>query len=142
MGATITYGLPKKVLLRLRRDYQQMRREGRTWADRNLVLSVRPNGLSYSRFGFVVSRRVGNAVCRNRVRRLLKETTRLERPGVEPGWDMVWIARVGARTADFHRVQRSVRGLLGRAGLWSGGKQWRSEASEEVQVAPETEKQA
>jgi len=94
-----------------------MREQGRTWADPRLVLSALPNGLVYSRFGFVVSRRVGNAVERNRARRLIKEALRLHRPRIRPGWDLVWIARTQMAEAEFSQVMQSVGVLLEQAGL-------------------------
>ncbi|NLE75304.1 MAG: ribonuclease P protein component [Chloroflexi bacterium] len=111
------YGLPRDARLHLQRQYQRMRQEGRTWADRYLVLSAAPNGLPHARLGFVVGKRVGGAVVRNRVRRLMREACRLRRPEIAPGWDVVWIARAGAAEAGWLQIQRSVQGLLQRAGL-------------------------
>ncbi|MBT9160496.1 MAG: Ribonuclease P protein component [Dehalococcoidia bacterium] len=51
-------------------------KHGNTWVNDLMVLRSMPNGLELSRFGFVVSKKVGGAVVRNRVRRLLRETAR------------------------------------------------------------------
>ena len=90
--------------------------EGRSWAGKEVVLRALPNGLGSSRFGFVVSRRVGKAVVRNRVKRLLREITR--QTPVQPGWDIIFIARLPAATTDFANLGKSVRKLLSRAGLF------------------------
>jgi ribonuclease P protein component len=92
--------------------------EGRSWAGKEIVLRALPNGLGSSRFGFVVSRRVGKAVVRNRVKRLLREITR--QTPVQPGWDIIFIARIPAATTDFENLGKSVRKLLFRAGLIVG----------------------
>jgi len=90
-------------------------REGKSWAAQPLVMRARPNGLDYSRYGFTVSRRVGKAVVRNRVRRRLREILRpIE---LAPGWDVVFIARVPAADAGYAGLTLAVRGLLRRAGL-------------------------
>jgi len=80
-----------------------------------VVMKALPNGFSLTRCGFTVSRHVGKAVTRNRVKRLLREILRLT--PVEPGWDIVFIARPVAATADYASLKESVGGLLWRAGL-------------------------
>ena len=92
--------------------------EGKSWPGKEIVIRTLPNTLNSSRFGFVVSRRVGNAVVRNHIKRLLRGIVR--QIPVKPGWDIVIIARVPAAAANFENLGKSVKGLLGRAGL-SGG---------------------
>jgi len=92
--------------------------EGRSWAGKEVVIRALPNGLGLSRFGFVVSRRVGKAVVRNRVKRRLREIIR-QKP-VLPGWDIIFIARVPAAAAGFVNLNQSVSKLLIRAGLSAG----------------------
>jgi ribonuclease P protein component len=92
--------------------------EGKSWSDKEVVLRALPNKLNSLRFGFVVSRRVGKAVVRNHVRRLLREIVR--QVPVKQGWDIVLIARVPAAAADFKTLGKSVRGLLSRADLYVG----------------------
>jgi ribonuclease P protein component len=90
-------------------------REGKSWAGKPLVMRARPNGLELSRYGFTVSRRVGKAVVRNRVRRRLREILRTLT--LTPGWDIVFIARVPAAEAGYAGLSLAVRELLRRAGL-------------------------
>lgn len=83
-----------------------------------LVLCRLPNGLGVTRFGFSVSGRLGGAVVRNRVKRMVSEAVRLQYDRIEPGWDVVFIARraiVGARS---DAVARAVDTLLSRARLY------------------------
>jgi ribonuclease P protein component len=98
-------------------QFRRVRREGRSWSHLLLVLCALPNGLEYSRFGFSVSKRVGKAVVRNRVKRLLREAARARLPLVIPGQDLVFIARKPIGEADYPQVDRAVEQLLGQAGL-------------------------
>ncbi len=101
------------------RDYQTVFKQGKTWANSLLVLKVLPNGLGTNRYGFSVGKRLGKAVVRNRVKRLLREGVRLT--PIEPGWDMLFIARGAAVTADFHTLKGAIEDLLSRAQLLRDG---------------------
>jgi len=92
--------------------------EGKSWAGKEIVLKALANGSGSSRFGFVVSRRLGKAVVRNRIKRRLREIAR--HTLVKSGWDIILIARAPAATADYASLEKSVRKLLVQAGLIIG----------------------
>lgn len=96
-------------------QYTQVYREGRSLVSDCLVLRWRPNGLEISRMGLSVSRRVGNAVTRNRLKRRLREN--LRRVKVKAGWDLVLVARPVAGTSSYSQIGNSVASLLSRAGI-------------------------
>ena len=85
-------------------------------ADSVLVLYVKRNGLPINRIGISVSRKVGNAVKRNRIRRLIKEQIRLydRLHGMEfrKGYDLVVVARKAAVYSGFDKIGESLLGLL------------------------------
>jgi ribonuclease P protein component len=100
-------------------QFQAVYAGGRTYAERHIVLKVLPNELELSRYGLTVSRRVGKAVVRNRIKRRLREIVR--RTGLKPGWDFIVIARSPAAQAAFAELAGAVRKGLGRAGIAAGG---------------------
>ena len=103
-----------KQWLRKPRQYASVYNEGRAWADRLVVMKALPNRLDLSRCGISISRQVGKAVTRNRIKRRLREILRLM--PLELGWDIILIARPKANT-DYASLKKSVASLLGQAGL-------------------------
>ena len=98
-----------------RAQYTLVYRQGKVWANSLVVMKAMPNGLSLSRYGFSVTKKVGKAVQRNRVKRLLKEIMRMQ--SLKSGWDIVFIARFVTVNADYHKLERAVTKLLTRAQL-------------------------
>jgi len=78
-------------------------------------MKAMPNGSSLSRYGFSVTKKVGKAVQRNRLKRLLREIMRLQ--SLKPGWDIVFMVRSIAVNADYHQLERAITKLLARAQL-------------------------
>jgi len=124
--------LRRRYRLRSRERFQEVRRQGESRKDRLVVLVYLPNDLPYSRFGFTASRRVGNAVRRNRARRLLRESIRLRLPAIKPGWDVILIARPPIVHASFHQVDAACERLLRKAQLLT-------EESASATIAPRAE---
>jgi ribonuclease P protein component len=135
-------GLRRDLRLRRRADFDSVYKRGRIFNDPLLVLRTLPNELPHNRYGFVVSKRVGGAVVRNRVRRRLQEIVRQtdERTnlqtepgqdggpdprarGLEPGsrvvhgYDIVLSAKVATVGATFQELTASVRRLYAKGGL-------------------------
>jgi ribonuclease P protein component len=98
-----------------RAQYTLVYRQGKVWATSLLVMKAMPNGLSLSRYGFSVTKKVGKAVQRNRLKRLLREIMRLQ--SLRSGWDIVFIARSVAVNTDYQQLERAVTKLLARAQL-------------------------
>lgn len=101
--------------IRLRRDFLAANRGARIVTPA-FILLVAPNGTAHARFGFTVSRRVGNAVARNRARRRLREMARIGiGAGAVPGADHVFIARARQSEHPFDALVTDARAALARA---------------------------
>jgi len=109
--------MQRRNRLRNAQDFARQRREGRVFRNRLMLMSVLPHESPHNRYGFVVSKQLGNAVTRNRVRRLLREALRLLHPTVKTGYDVVIIARREMVGQSFTTVQSVVRELLLKAQL-------------------------
>jgi ribonuclease P protein component len=104
--------------LRDRADFNTVRERGRRWRGDLLILNAMqraPEGPS--RFGFVVSRRVGKAVVRNRVKRRLRTVIRRHLDELVRGYDIILIARPGAGEASFAALADAALALLRMARL-------------------------
>jgi len=99
-------------------EYSLVYNEGSSWKNSLLVVKALPNSTTLSRCGFSVSKRVGKAVTRNKVKRLLREIMRLT--PIRPGWDIIFIARQQTAFADYASLKKSAESLLSRAQLIVG----------------------
>lgn len=102
---------PKSLRLRSRAEFVKVQTRGQKVTAEPLLGLYLPNGLPYTRLGLTVSTKVGNAVVRARVRRLLRECFRKKRHLLPQGVDLVLIARSGAASADFAGISRAFDAL-------------------------------
>jgi len=111
----------KLQTLKTNRDFQAVYGGGRSAANRQLIAYAMRNGLGHNRFGFSVSKKVGNSVTRNKVRRRLKEIVRAcrkdEAYAFVPGLDAVFVARAVCAGLPYAQLSASVRHVLLKAGV-------------------------
>ena len=87
------------------------------YASAYLVLYARRNRTGTNRVGITVSKKLGKAHIRNRVRRRVREVYRLNEAAFRPGWDIVVVVRSKAIDASFSQLTESYLSLAKKAGL-------------------------
>ncbi len=103
-------------------DFQIVYKNGRSLADRYLVMYVYENGLAGDRLGISASRKVGNSVIRHRLARYLREIFRLNADQTKKGLDIVVVVRPAAQQADYRTIESAYKHLCGRHNILSESK--------------------
>ena len=117
--------LPKEQRLRKNRDFRHIYSRGRSFANSLAVIYIsRRTGDSVAvassrRIGFVVSKKQGGAVVRNRIKRHLQEAIRLNLAHIsEEPIDIIFVARSALKNAEWTEILSAIEELLRRAKLW------------------------
>ena len=105
------------VSLKMNYEFKRLYAKGRSCVTPCVVVYCRKNRGGSNRLGLTVRTKVGKAVVRNRVRRRLREIWRLNLKDMEPGWDIILVARVRAVETSYQKLDKTYRRLLGEAGL-------------------------
>lgn len=90
------------------RDFLKVYHNGKSYANKYLVMYVLENELEENRFGITVSKKVGNSVVRHRVTRLIRESIRLNLEQFEKGFDIVIVARNTAKERKFLEIESAL----------------------------------
>lgn len=98
------------------RQFRYIYSRGKSFANKKLVVYYIKNNDEKLRVGISISKKVGKAVVRNRLRRLIKENIRLNQ-NLKSGYSMIFLARVGADDLDFNTMKSSINHLLKRCDL-------------------------
>lgn len=111
--------MQKHLRLRRREDFAVVRTQGQVVPHRLFLFTYHHNNLPHHRYGFVVSKRVGNAVRRNKIRRRLREALRAYHTNIasSAGCDIVLIARSSIVKASFQEITAALSGVLLKSGL-------------------------
>ena len=94
--------------LKKNHQFQFVYRNGKSYANKYLVMYVKENGLEKNRIGISVSKKVGNSVVRHRVTRLVRESYRLHENIFNSGLDVVIVARAGAAAIGYEEIESAL----------------------------------
>lgn len=96
------------ISLQKNRDFQFIYDYGNSYANKYLVMFVKPNNMEVNRVGISVSKKVGNSVIRHRIKRLIKESYRLHEDMFNSGLDIVVIARATAKDKNYEAIESAL----------------------------------
>ena len=94
--------------LRNTRQFNHVYKKGKSIVNRHVVMYYVSNQLGYNQVGFSVSKKVGKAIVRNRVKRLMKESFRLNADKLNEGYDIVFVARVRMKDSSYTDVDNAM----------------------------------
>ena len=94
--------------LKKHKDFQHVYKKGSSYANKYLVMYVLENQTEGNRLGISVSKKVGNSIVRHRITRLIRESYRLQEEHFKCGWDLVVIARAGAKGKTYREIESAL----------------------------------
>ncbi len=99
--------LKKSYRIKANKEFQHVFKHGKSFANRQLVLYyIKKPEQTHFRIGLSVGKKIGNAVTRNRIKRYLREAFHELEAGVEPGYDIVIIARQPTKRMNYHEMKK------------------------------------
>ncbi len=116
------FSFKKKEHLRLKKDFHSVFQRGESFSNRQLIMYVKPRDVQLeegkdlnSRIGIVVSKKIGNAIRRNRIKRLIREVFRLHKRKIIRPVDLIIIARVNIGDGELWQMEESILDLWRKA---------------------------
>lgn len=104
--------MDKKNKLRNSREFRIVYDKGKSKANKYLVIFYLKNGYDYNRLGFSATKKLGNSVVRNRVKRLMKESFRLNSSKIKKGYDIIFLSRVRAKDAAYKDIESAILHIM------------------------------
>lgn len=108
--------------IKLNRDFRRLYAKGKSVAGGFVVVYARRTSRNINRVGFTVSKSLGNAVVRNRTKRLMRESYRLMEDKLDTGYDMIIVARNRAAGKTYEQISKDLSFVLHSLGIISGVK--------------------
>lgn len=104
--------------LKSNEDFREIYRTGKSFANKYLIMYVKKNASNINRLGISVSKKVGNSVVRHRITRLIREGYRLSEDSIESGFDIIVVARAGAKGKDYSEIESALIHLMKLHKIW------------------------
>lgn len=106
--------------LRSNMEFKKIYSNGKNYWNRNLVLYVRKNDLGYTRVGYSITKKIGNSVVRNKIRRRMKEIYRLRYDELENNYDLIFIPKKNVVDISYDELESAMIHILKLAGILKG----------------------
>jgi len=107
-----SFPFPKKMRLLNRKDFVNLNRLGKRYHSAHFTVIFNENGLDISRLGITASKKTGNAVKRNRIKRYIREFYRLDKEQFPQGYDIAVVAKKGADGLIFRKIKKELGEII------------------------------
>lgn len=107
--------LNKVYRMKKKANFQSIFAHGKSYTSRQVVIYIFKENIQ--KFGFIASKKVGNAVKRNRAKRLMREVVRLNMDCLKCNCQMIFIARTAINNSSFAEIEKSIRYIWRKAGI-------------------------
>ena len=94
--------------LRKNREFKEIYKTGKNYWNRNLILYVKENDLKENRVGYSITKKVGNSVVRNKIRRRMKEIYRLNLVDIKEGYDFIFIPKKNVTDISYKELESAM----------------------------------
>lgn len=113
-----------KKTVPIKKNYEFMRvyKKGKFYVGKFIILYVLSNNFEMTRLGVTTSKKVGKSVIRNRLRRLIKESYRVQEENIPTGFDLVFVARNNDTIPGYWEIKREMKFLLKKLNVYVESK--------------------
>jgi len=109
--------LHKDLRISRGKEYSYIYKNSRRISGKYIIVFVKENQLDHNRFGIVTSKKIGNAVIRNRAKRQIREVIRKNLNNLQPGYDVVVVARYNMKDTIFELIEKDFLRLMRKASI-------------------------
>ena len=109
--------MDKMYRLRSNMEFKKVYKYGKNYWNRNLILYVMKNDLGYTRVGYSITKKIGNSVVRNRIRRQMKEIYRLKFDLIENNYDLIFIPKKNVVEISYDKLESAMVHIMNLAKL-------------------------
>lgn len=109
--------MKKENRLRKNMEFKKVYKSGKNYWNRNLIVYVRRNGTDKTRIGISITKKVGNAVVRNKLKRRIREVSRVYLPNLRKGYDLIFIPKKNAVDLSFAELESAIMHIYRISGI-------------------------
>lgn len=98
--------------LRTNMEFKKVYNSGKNYWNRNLILYLRKNNTDHTRVGYSITKKIGNSVTRNKIRRRMKEIYRLNYNNLKKGYDLIFIPKKNVVDISYGELESAMIHIL------------------------------